>query len=133
MMQMVLMVFSAEIVNEEVRVHISKSLCCNSKLFQSSNVFNEAYASPWNTHSELSSYVKILMVRAMAPCTLTAGGIIEINKPMMTSVSLNYYVKKSLELSFSGHKNNIFLLHCDKNRSGYKRIVKTKTLTCSIL
>lgn len=118
------MVFSAEIVNEEVaNLKFVIELFILYVCFQSLNVFDVAYSSPWYRFAEMASYIKIIMARANIPCTLTAGGFVEINKPMMTAVCFFLEIITMQLINFRlmilAYKNDVFLLHCIENGGGY--------------
>lgn len=117
------MVFSSEIVENEVNIHTSTTYL-NFKIHilqfqQSSDVFDSAYQTPWNEHKELVSYVKILMVRSMIPSNLTAGGIVDVNKPLLTAVCFKYsrqmIVVSSCLFYVTDFENDILLLHCNED------------------
>lgn len=59
-------------------------------VFQSLNVGDAAYNSDWYSSPILASYVKMVIVRSLKPATLTAGGIVVVDKQTMTSVSCKW-------------------------------------------
>lgn len=56
-------------------------------MLQSIRVGDAAYNSEWYTSPLIASYIKMIMIRATKPVILTAGGIVNVNKQTMTSVS----------------------------------------------
>lgn len=123
MLQLVVMVLSSEIVENEVNIHMRiKYLYFKISILQfqqSSDVFDSAYHTPWNEHKELVSYVKIIMVRSMNPSNLTAGGIVDVNKALLTVVCFKYYKQMIIFSSYlfyaSDFKNDVLLLHCNED------------------